>query len=122
VSTTAYAVVCYGTAAVTLLVICVVGRLPLAGYPAVAWVKLVAIAVVAQLLGHSLLNVVLRTTSATVVALAILLEVPGAALIAAVWLGQVPPAIDLPAAALILAGIALVVTSTGRAMAPGAPD
>jgi len=122
VSTMAYTVVCYGTAAATLLVICLVGGLPLGGYPAVAWVKLAALAVGAQLLGHSLFNVVLRTTSATVVALMILLEVPGAALIAAVWLHQVPPVIDVPAAALILGGIALVVTSTTRRMAPGAPD
>ena len=34
---------------------------PLAGYDASTWVKLVALTVGAQLLGHSLVNVVLRT-------------------------------------------------------------
>jgi drug/metabolite transporter (DMT)-like permease len=122
VTTTTYTFLCYGTAAVTLLAVCLVGGLPLGGYPGVAWGKLVALAVGAQLLGHSLFNVVLRTTSATVVALAILLEVPGAALIAAVWLHQVPPAIDLPAAALILGGIAVVTTSTARRGMETVPD
>lgn len=122
VSTTAYTFVCYATAALTLLAICAVGGLPLAGYPVTAWGKLVALAVGAQLLGHSLFNVVLGTTSPTVVALAILLEVPGASLIAAVWLGQVPPAIDVPAAALIVTGIALVVMSTSPRVAPAATD
>jgi drug/metabolite transporter (DMT)-like permease len=40
-----------------------------------------------------------------------LLEVPGAAVIAAVWLGQVPPLAAIPAAVLILVGLALVVTA-----------
>ncbi len=43
--------------------------------------------------------------------LAILLETPGAALVAWVWLGQEPPVLIIPGAALVLAGIALVVLS-----------
>jgi drug/metabolite transporter (DMT)-like permease len=57
-----------------------------------------------------------------VVSLAILLEMPGATLIAAVWLGQVPPWGILPAAALILAGLALVIRaspSSGAEAPPG---
>jgi drug/metabolite transporter (DMT)-like permease len=46
-----------------------------------------------------------------VVALVILLEVPAATLVAAWWLGQVPPPAVLPAAALVLVGVGLVVTS-----------
>jgi drug/metabolite transporter (DMT)-like permease len=114
VSTTTYTTVCYGTTALLLLVCCLVAGVRLAGYPASGWAKLVALTVGPQLLGHSLVNVVLRTTSPTVVALVILLEVPGAALIAALWLGQVPPAVDWPAAALLVVGIALVVTSAAR--------
>ena len=44
-----------------------------------------------------------------VVSLALLLEIPGAALIAAVFLGQVPPAGVFVGLALILAGMALVI-------------
>lgn len=114
VSTTTYTLVCYATTALVLLAVCLLGHARLGGYPAGAWLKLLGLVAGAQLLGHSLFNVVLRTTSATVVALSILLEVPGAALIAAVWLGQVPRALDLPAAALLLAGIALVVSTGGQ--------
>ena len=46
----------------------------------------------------------------------ILLEVPGAALLAAVFLGQAPPVAVYFGLVLILAGLALVVTSrTGDA-------
>ncbi|MDP9394335.1 MAG: EamA family transporter, partial [Actinomycetota bacterium] len=52
-----------------------------------------------------------------VVSLSILLEVPGAALLAAVFLGQVPPPAALPALALVLAGLAVVI----RTRAPEEP-
>ncbi len=51
----------------------------------------------------------LRTTSATVTSLAILFEVPGAILIAALWLGQVPPVSILPAVLLLFVGLVLVI-------------
>lgn len=119
VSTTTYTTFCYGTTAVVLLVASVVAGYPLAGYPASAWAKVVALTVGPQLLGHSLLNVVLRSTSPTVVSLTMLLEVPGASLIAALWLHQVPQRVDWVGGALLLAGIAVVV-SAGRPV--DAPD
>ena len=45
------------------------------------------------------------------VSLTSLLEVPGASLLAAVWLGQLPPAGAVPAIVLILVGIAVVVSA-----------
>jgi drug/metabolite transporter (DMT)-like permease len=54
----------------------------------------------------------------TIVSLAILLEVPIAAVLAAWWLGQTPPPAVLPAVALLLAGIAVVVGSGTSADAP----
>ncbi len=81
------------------------------GYDGRTWLLLAALTAGPQFLGHSLLNTVLRTTSPTVVSLAILFEVPGAALIAAVWLGQLPSRTALPGLALLLAGIAVVVRS-----------
>ena len=101
--------------AVALLVVCLVGRQPLAGYPAGAWWRLAALTVAAQLGGHSLINVVLRTTGPLVVSLAILFEVPGATLIAAITLHQHVRLAQLPGALLLLAGIALVVRAGARA-------
>lgn len=115
VSTTTYTAVCYSTTAGLLLVVCLIGRQPLGGYDADDWLKLVALTVGAQLLGHSLFNLVLRSVSTTVVSLAILFEIPGAALVAAVFLGQRPPLLALPAAVLLVAGLAIVMRSGTRA-------
>jgi drug/metabolite transporter (DMT)-like permease len=111
VSTTTYTFGCYGTCSVLLLLVCVLGNQQLAGYESGTWAKLLAMTVGPQLLGHSVFNVVLQTTSPTVVSLAILFEMPGAAVLAAVWLGQLPPAGVVPAAVLLLLGVAVVVRS-----------
>lgn len=108
-TTGAYTFVAYGVAAAVLLPIAVVSGSALAGYPARDWVLIVALTVVAQLLGHSLIAKVLGSTSATVTSLAILFELPGAVIIAALWLGLVPPLAVLPALALILLGLAVVI-------------
>jgi drug/metabolite transporter (DMT)-like permease len=114
ISTATYTTVCYSTAAMLLLLTCVVGGKSLAGYPVSAWWKLVAVTVGAQFLGHSLFNTVLRNVSPTMVSLAILFEVPGAGLLAAVWLHQTPPATAVPGLVLLLTGLALVITARER--------
>jgi drug/metabolite transporter (DMT)-like permease len=121
VSTATYTTVCYATAAVLLLVTCLVSGSALSGYPASAWERLVAVTVGAQFLGHSLFNRVLRTVSPTMVSLAILFEVPGAALVAAVWLGQTPPASAVPGLLTLLAGVGVVVAARDRRTAPSVP-
>ena len=113
VSTTTYTTLCYATASVALLVTCVVGGQQLWGYPAGTWWALLGLTAGAQLLGHSVFNRVLRTTSATVVSVAILFEIVGATLLARLWFGERPPLAALPAAALIAAGVVLVVRSGG---------
>ena len=65
----------------------------------------------AQLLGHSVFNHLLATMSPTVVSLVLLLEVPGASLLAAVFLQQAPPWGVYAGLLLVLAGLAIVVTS-----------
>lgn len=121
VSTTTYTALCYTTTALVLLVGCLVGRQSLGGYDAGDWLKLVALTAGAQLLGHTLFNKVLKTTSPTVVSLSILLEIPGAALIAAVFLGQRPPVLAIPAAALLLGGLGLVLRAGSRGTTPSVP-
>jgi drug/metabolite transporter (DMT)-like permease len=122
VSTTAYTAVCYSTTALLLLVACLVGRQRLSGYDSSDWVKLVALTAGAQLLGHSLFNVVLRTTSPTVVSLSILFEIPGAALVAALFVsGQHVPWLAVPSAALLVTGLAIVIRSGSRTTEPSVP-
>jgi drug/metabolite transporter (DMT)-like permease len=106
-STITYTTICYGTASVVLLVACVASGQALWGYSAQAWLLLAALVIFAQLLGHSMFNLVLRTISPMVISIAVLLEVPGAILIGAAWLHQIPPLAIYPALVLIMAGVGL---------------
>jgi drug/metabolite transporter (DMT)-like permease len=113
-TTTAYTFVCYSTTAAVLLGACLVSGSALGGYDGKSWLKIAALTVVAQLLGHSLLNRVVSGLGPSTTSTAILLETPGAALIAALWLGQTPPAAAYPALGVILAGLALVILADRR--------
>ena len=124
VSTSVYALVCYAVAAGALLVICGIGRQPLAGagYDATTWLALVAMVAGPQLLGHTVVNRVLRTTSPTLVSVAILFEIVGSAVLAWIAFDEVPPASAVPAALLIGAGVVLVVRARAKEPAvAGAP-
>lgn len=114
VDTSTMTFVLYAVSAITILPLVFVFREALVGFDAQAWLLILAVTLGAQLLGHSMMNKVLSSTSATVVSLAILFEMPGATIVAAIWLGQVPPLALLPAAALILAGLAIVIRAAER--------
>ncbi len=115
VTTSTYTAICYSTCALGLLCVCLIGGVRLTGFDGNAWLKIVLVTLCAQLLGHSLINVVLRSTSATVVSLAVLFEVPGAAIVAYVWLHQRPPLSALPGLVLLLGGLVLVARARGSA-------
>lgn len=122
-STASYTFVAYGVCAALLGAACLVFGIPLAGYSTRTWVELALLTLGAQLLGHTVLNRALKSAGTTTVGLAILLEVPGAALVAWVWLGQVPPLAIIPGAALVVAGLAIVVRAraTSRRAAGDVP-
>jgi drug/metabolite transporter (DMT)-like permease len=108
-STSAYAVVCYSTCAAVLAVAALIWHVPLGGFSARDWWLIAAITFVAQLLGHTLFNLVVPTVGPTIVSLAILLEVPGALIVALVLLHQAPPLLALPGMVAIVVGVTLVV-------------
>ena len=101
-----------------LLVAALLRGQDLGGYDGEQWLKLGLLAATAQLLGHSVFNHLLDRVSPMVVSLTILLEIPGASLIAAAWLGQVPGVGAVLGLLLILVGMAVVIRS---APAPGPP-
>lgn len=109
VDTSTMTFVLYAVSALTILPLAFAFGQELAGFDAQAWALIIGVTLGAQLLGHSMMNRVLSSTSATVVSLAILFEMPGATIVAAIWLGQVPPLALLPAAALILIGLVVVI-------------
>jgi drug/metabolite transporter (DMT)-like permease len=121
VGTAVYAASCYAVAGAALLVVCVAAQRPLTGYDASTWLAIAGLVAGAQLLGHTLINLVLRTISATAVSVAILFEVVGASVLAALWFDETPPAAAAPAAALILAGVVVVIRAGRRRPPEGVP-
>ena len=109
VSTTLYTTICYSTAAAVLGLLCLGGGQALGGFDGRTWLCLLALTAGPQFLGHSVVNRVLRTTSATIVSVAILFEIVGSSFLAWLAFGEAPPAGAYPAAVLIAAGIVLVV-------------
>ncbi len=108
-STTTYTWICYSVCALCLVGICLVGGIQLVGFDATTWLALVAMTIGPQLLGHSLINYSLERVAATTVAVVLLLEVPGAAIIAWLLLGQLPAARSVPGLVLLMIGVAVVV-------------
>jgi drug/metabolite transporter (DMT)-like permease len=121
VSTTTYTFVCYGSCALLLLVACLVSGQALVGYDASQWGFLLLVTLTAQLMGHSVFNHLLATTPPVLVSLALLLEVPGASLLAAALLGQVPPVGAAVGLVVIVAGMALVVVNNRAPVPEEAP-
>jgi drug/metabolite transporter (DMT)-like permease len=111
-ATSTYTVTAYTTCAIVLALAALVAGVPLTGFGARDWLLILAITLCAQILGHTLLNLVLSTVGPTVVSLAVLLEVPGALLVALVLLRQLPPLLALPGMAAVVVGVALVVRAS----------
>lgn len=122
-STAVYTFSCYGTCAVILAVAMLINGDDFAGYSVKAWLLIGSVTVCAQLLGHSLFNHLLAVMSPMVISLLLLLEVPGAALIAGIFLGQTPPRTVYAGLVLLLLGLIIVATNraqrSNEAVLPG---
>lgn len=108
-TTGTYTTLCYGMCAAFVAVLAVLSGQPLAGFEAAGWLGIAAITVCAQLVGHTAFNHLLATMSPLLVSMIILLEIPGAALLAALFLHETLPAGTYAGLGLILAGLAVVV-------------
>lgn len=121
VGTAVYTTGSYGVASALLLLACLLSGRPLAGFSTATWLAIAALVVGPQLLGHTLVNTVLRSITATAVSVAILFEVVGATVIAALWFGETPPLAAVPAGLLIFSGITVVIRAGRRRPVEGAP-
>jgi drug/metabolite transporter (DMT)-like permease len=108
-----YIYIVYGMAAVILIGLAAVSgasftRLPDGElYPAIAFVWLLLLAILPQLVGHSSYNYALRFLPPTYVAIVALAEPIGASLLAFVVLREVPPPLTIAGAIVILIGIGI---------------
>jgi drug/metabolite transporter (DMT)-like permease len=110
-----YVVPVYAVATVALLVWCVAARVPLAGFPPRAWLGFLLLAVVPTIFGHTVFNWLLGHLRADAVSVAFLAEPVGAAALAYLFFGEVPSAWTLAGAPLVLTGLALASSGSGRA-------
>ncbi|MFQ4148135.1 DMT family transporter [Arthrobacter sp. LAPM80] len=113
-STSVYSSLCYTLCSLILLVLCLVFGQPLVNIPPEAWWGIVGVTVAAQIFGHTIFNYLLATISPLVVSMMILLEIPGAAILAGIFLHQELPAGTYVGLALILGGLAIVILRQGR--------
>ncbi|MGC9346831.1 MAG: DMT family transporter, partial [Anaerolineae bacterium] len=99
----------YATAAFVLMALTLVTGTKAAGYPSTAWLWLILVAVIPQIIGHSSFNWALGHLPATYVALAVLAEPIGSSILAWLILHEPPAPVTVVGGALILAGIGIAV-------------
>lgn len=105
-----YAVVTYVVAAGLLLPATLIDGQDLFGYNGQTWVALAAVVVGPQLLGHTVINYVLKDIDATTVSVSIMAEPVIASALAYVLFSETPTALIYPGGAAILIGIYLAST------------
>lgn len=110
--TLTFSTVAVAGSVVTLLAVCLALDVPLRGYPLRAWAALAGLGLVSQLAAYFALVHALGHLPATVTSVALLAQVPVAALLAALLLGEPLSAAQIVGGALVLAGIYVV--SRGR--------
>lgn len=109
IETPVYTTICYLTCGLISCVAALIGGFTLFTFSAREWWLLAALIAGAQILGHTMFNSTLKRVSPAIVSLIVFFEVPVSAILAAWWMGQLPPIGVIPGIALILAGCTLVV-------------
>ena len=110
----AYIGLVYSGAALCLMAAALAGGVALSGYSGVAWACLAGMALGPQLLGHGAFNYALKHVTPTTIALSVLGEPVGSALLAWVFFGEALGAVKLAGMALLLGGIFLAARSEAR--------
>lgn len=95
----------YGWAAIFLSAVVIAARLPIVGYSAQGYFWLVAMAIFAQLIGHSSFNYALGYLSATFIGIATQMESIGGAVAAFVLFRETPLPLQFVGSLLILLGV-----------------
>ncbi len=103
-----YVFVVYSMAAVVLLAMMTAAGERLVGYSPKIYLWFLLLALVPQLLGHTLFNWALKYAPASFVSVTLLGEPIGSTILAVLLFGEIPGAIKIVGAAFLLAGIWLV--------------
>jgi drug/metabolite transporter (DMT)-like permease len=119
ISLVAYVWLAYTAAAVLLWIGLLASGTSLAGLPAPAWGFMALLAIGPQLIGHTAFNWALRRLTATFVAVSILGEPIGSALLAVILFGETFSTLQLAGFLVLLAGI--FIAARGERPTPQAP-
>ena len=103
-----YLTLVYTGAGLMLLLVLLFTGERLSGYSATTYLMFLLLALVPQLIGHSALNLAVRTLPVTLVSIAILGEPIGATLLGALILREMPKVNEIAGGLLILLGIYMV--------------
>jgi drug/metabolite transporter (DMT)-like permease len=109
-----YTFVVYASAAAFLLVLVLAFAEPLVGYTSTTWAAIVALALLPQLLGHTLFNWALRYVNASILSSTILLEPVIATALAWAILDESPTVWTLAGGAVVIAGLIVVIAGKNR--------
>ncbi|HCU99371.1 MAG TPA: EamA family transporter [Chloroflexi bacterium] len=109
-----YIFVVYGMAAITLLSIALILKLPLIGYDQKTYLYLILLAIVPQLIGHSSFNWSLKYLPVSYVTMVAIAEPVGATILAWLFLDEIPTVLHFVGGLLCLVGVAYASREVSR--------
>src|SRR5690606_5386190 len=109
-----YTFVVYGISTITLFFYIIFKGESFGPYPASEWMWFLLLAIIPNLLGHTLFNWSLRWVSTNVISIAILFEPVGAAILAYFILGELLSSSQIIGGTVVLCGIILFVADYGK--------
>ncbi len=109
VSATDYVMIVYTTSAVILIIMCIAGGIPILGYPPREYLLFAAMAFFCTILGHTLFNWALKYLKTAFVSTTILGEPVFATILGVIIFIEIPPALTVTGAVVVLTGLYLFV-------------
>lgn len=110
ISTSTYTTTCYFVCAVTGLMVAIATGSQVINFEARQWWLVLALIMGAQFLGHTMFNMTLPRVSPVVVSLVVFFEIPVSAIIAFIWLDQIPASGIIPGIIGLLIGCGIFVS------------
>lgn len=114
ISLMTYTFIVYSASTMTLFFYVVVKGEPLLGYSQPQWVYFLMLAIVPNLLGHTLFNWSIKWVSASIISMAILFEPVGATVLAYYILGEKVIATQIIGGIIVILGITTFLVSTNK--------
>ncbi len=104
----------YTCGAIVMSGVMLISQIPVTGYTPSAYLLLIAVGLIPQLIGHSSLNFALGYLPATYVSLSTQLEPIGSAILALILLGEVPVSQQIIGSGIILIGVTIATIGQSR--------